>query len=87
MYNRLINRKNRVIEEDKKIRINLIKNLCAVHNDDDVEEVLKGFAPLLRNKKRSIFFMGGNYEEVNAETKKAIVNYMTSVPKVAKESA
>ena len=87
MYNRLINRKNIVVKEDKKIRINLINNLCDVKNDDDAEEVLKGIAPLLRNKKRSIFLMGGNYEEVNVETKKAIVSYMNTMPKIATESA
>ena len=41
---------------------------------------------MLRNKKRSILPMGVNYEEVNIETEKAIVSYMTSMPKVAKES-
>ena len=82
----MINRKTKVVEEDKKIRINLINKICEVHNGDDVEEVLKIIVPLLRNKKRSIFLMGGNYEEVNVETKNAIVSYMISVPKVAKEN-
>ena len=30
--------------------------------------------------------MGGNYEEVNAETEKAIISYMSSLPKVTQES-
>ena len=73
LYNRLINRKDTVVEEDKKIRINLIKKLCIVNSDDDVEEILKGIPPLLRNKKRYILLMGVNYEGVSSKTKKTIV--------------
>ena len=73
LYNRSINRKNRVIEEDKKIRVNLIKKLCIVSTDDDVEMILKGIATLFRNK-RSILLMGGNYEEVNFEIEKSANN-------------
>ena len=58
-----------------------------LYNDEKVEEILKGIAPLLRNKKRSIFLMEGNYEEVKVEIEKAIVSYMTSMPKIARESA
>ena len=35
LYNRLMNRKSRVIEEEKKIRINMIKKFCVVNNDED----------------------------------------------------
>ena len=87
IYNRLMNRNNRVVEEDKKIRVNLIEKLCDVHNDDEVDEILKGIAPLLRNKRRSIFLMGGTYKEVNKQKEKAIFSYMTSISKIAKESA
>ena len=86
LYNRLMNRKNRVVEEEKKIRINMVKKICIVNSDEDVEEILKGIEPLLRNKKRSILLMGGNYEEVNMETKKAIVTYMSTFPKVIEKS-
>lgn len=33
LYNRLLNIKSRVIEEDKKIRINMVKKLCTVNNE------------------------------------------------------
>ena len=63
------------------MRINMVKKLCIINNDDDLETILKGIEPLLRNKKRAILLMGGNYEEVKMETKKAIVTFMTSMPK------
>ena len=81
LNNRLINKKNRVIEEGKKIRVNMIKKLCTINSKEDIEEILKGITPLLRNKKRPIILMGGNYEEVNVETKTEIVTYMTTLPK------
>ena len=80
-YNRLMNRKSRVIEEEKKIRINMIKKFCVVNNDEDIENILKGIEPLLRNKKREILIMGGNYEEVKMEIEKEIVAFMTAMPK------
>ena len=63
----------------------MIKKLCIVNLEEDIEEILKGTTPLLRNKKRSILLMGGNYEEVNMETKKAIVTSMSTLTKEAKE--
>ena len=68
LYNRLRNRNRRVIEEDKKIRINMVKKLRIVNNEEEIIEFLNGIAPLLRNKKRSILLMGGNYKEANKET-------------------
>ena len=62
MYNRLLNRKSRVVEEDKQIRMNMVRKLCSINNEEDIKEILKGIAPLLRHKKRSILLMGGNYE-------------------------
>ena len=64
----------------------MIKKLCIVNNDVDLENILKGIAPLLRNKKRAILLMGGNYEEVNVEIEKDIVSYMSSLPKVTEQS-
>ena len=87
MYNRLMNKENRVVEEEKKIRINMIKKLCTVNLEEEIEEIFKDIVPLLRNKKRSILLMGGNYEEVKLEIEKAIVTYMTTLPKEAKKSA
>ena len=55
--------------------------MCIINNDEELEEILKEIEPLLRNKKRSILLMGGNYEEVKMETEKAIIAYMTSLPK------
>ena len=81
MYNRLLNRKSKVVEEDKQIRMNMVRKLCSVNNEEDIKEILKGIAPLLRHKKRSILLMGGNYEEVNKETQEAIVTFMSTMPK------
>ena len=79
LYNRLMNRKNRVVEEEKKIRINMVKKICIVNSDEDVEAILKGIEPLLRNKKRSILLIGGNYEEVNMKIEKAIITYISTL--------
>ena len=59
----------------------MVKKMCIVNNDEEMEEILKGIEPLLRNKKRSILLMGGNYEEEKMEIEKAIIAYMTSLPK------
>ena len=85
LYNRLRNRKSRVTEEKK--RMNMVKKLCIVNSEEEINEILKGMAPLLRNKKRSILLMGGNYEEVNMETQKAIVTYMCTMPNEIEKSA
>ena len=79
----MLTRKRRVVEEDKKIRINMAKKLCFVNNEEEIIEVLKGIAPFLRHKKRSILLMGENYEEVNKETQEAIVSYMSTMPKIS----
>ena len=81
LYNRLMNRKRRIIEEEKQMRINMVKKLCIINNDEELKEVLKGIEPLLRNKKRSILLMGGNYEEVKMEIEKVIITFMTAMPK------
>ena len=56
------------------------KKLCIINSDDDLETILKGIEHLLRNKKRAILLMGGNYEEVRMETEREIVTFMTSMP-------
>lgn len=79
LYERSVNRKKRVIEEDKSIRERLIIKLCEVKDDEHLVRLMKFIEPLLRNKKRTILIMGGNYEEVNKETKQDIVKVMTSI--------
>ena len=59
----------------------MVRKLCSVNSEEDVKEILKGIAPLLRHKKRFILIMGGNYEEVNKETQEAIVSFMSTMPK------
>ena len=61
----------------------MINKLCKVDSKEDSYIILKGIEPLLRNKRRVILLMGGNYEEVNKETKEAIVKHMTSMPKMS----
>ena len=72
-----MNRESRIVEEEKQIRINMVKNLCIINSDEDLEEILKCIEPLLRNKKRFILLMGGNYEE---ESEEEIVSLMTTMP-------
>ena len=65
LYNRLVNKRRRVIEEDKKIRGNLINKLCEINNDDDMTRIMKGIEPFLRNKRRDILLIGGKSKKVN----------------------
>ena len=37
LYNRLLNRKSRVIEEDEQIRMNMMRKLCLVNSEDDIK--------------------------------------------------
>ena len=46
LYNRLLKRKRKVVEEDKKIRIHLIKKLCKVSTNDDTTCIFQGVEPL-----------------------------------------
>lgn len=58
----------------------MIHKLCEVNNDEHLESIVKGIEHLLRNKRRTILIMRGNYEEVNKEIEKAIVKFTTSTP-------
>lgn len=64
----------------------MINKLCEVNSKEDMDKILKGIEPLLRNKRREILLMGGNYEDVRKEIEEAIVKHMTSVPSVLMES-
>ena len=46
----------------------MIKKLCEVKSDENMQDIIQGIEPLVRNKRRDIILMGGNYEEVNKET-------------------
>ena len=50
LYNMLINRKRRVVEEERKIRINQIRKLCEVNSDEEMKIIMEGIKPLLWNK-------------------------------------
>ena len=60
LYNRLVNRKKRVLEEDLNMRITSINKLCDVGSKEELDRFLKGIEPLLRRKRRAILLMGGN---------------------------
>ena len=64
LNDRLLNRNKRVVEEDTKLREIVINKFCEVNKKEDLDRILKGIEPLLRNKIRVILLMGGNYEEV-----------------------
>ena len=76
LYNRLFNIKKRVIEEDTKLRELMITKLCEVKSKEDLDIILKGIEPLLRNKRRAILLMGGNYEDVRKEIEESIVKHI-----------
>ena len=61
----------------------MINKLCKVDSKEDLDINLKGIEPLLRNKRRVVLLMGGNYEDVKKEMEEKIVNYMTIVSKVS----
>ena len=58
IYNRLINRKKRVLEEDLTMRITMVNKLCKVDSKEDLDNILKGIKPFLRNKRRVVFSDG-----------------------------
>lgn len=68
------------------MRITMINKLCDVDSKEELDRILKGIEPLIRNKRREIILMGGKCEDVRKETKEAIVKYMTTVPKVGAQS-
>ena len=55
IYNRLMNRKSRIVEEEKYMRINMVKKIFIGNNDEEIEEILKGIEPLLRKKRGQYF--------------------------------
>ena len=65
----------------------MVNKLCEVNTKKELDRILKGIEPILRNKIRAILLMGGNYDKVRKETEEAIVKHMTSIPLVMKESA
>ena len=47
LYNRLMNWKSKIVEEKKQMRINMVKKLCIVNNDEELEEIWKGIKPFI----------------------------------------
>ena len=86
LYNRLFNRKKLVTKVDTKLREIMINKLCEVNCKEDMDIILKGIDPLLRNKRRKNILMGGNYEDVRKEIDEAIVKHMTSIPPILKDN-
>ena len=64
----------------------MINKLCGVNSNEDLGKKFKSIEHLLRNKRKEILLMEGNYEDVWKEIEEAIVKYMTLVPIVEKES-
>lgn len=61
LYNRLLNRKRRVVEEDTKLRENLVQKLCEVDTKEGIERILKAIEPFSRNKRKESLLMGGPF--------------------------
>ena len=40
LYNRLMNRKSRIVEEEKKMKINMVKKMCIVNSDEEMVQCL-----------------------------------------------
>lgn len=64
LYNRLIEMNPRVKEEDRMIREHAMKKICDIKSEEEMEAILEKIKPLLRNKKRCILIMGGEYESI-----------------------
>ena len=47
LYNKLLNRKRRVVEEDTKLREIMVNKLCEINTKEDLDRILKGIEPLL----------------------------------------
>ena len=58
-----------MVEEDTTLRENTILRFYEVSRNEDMDRILKGIETLMRNKRITILLMGGNYEEVQKETK------------------
>ena len=52
MYNRLVNRKRRILEEDMNMTITIINQLCNVDSKEELDKILKGIETFLRKKRR-----------------------------------
>lgn len=61
----------------------MINKLCDFDSKEESNRILKAIESFLREKRREIILMGGNYEDVRKETEEVIIKYMTSVPKVS----
>lgn len=72
LYERLINRKKILFEEDENIKENMIRKLFKVESDENLAIIMKRIEPFLRNQKRDMLISRGNYEEVNEETKPSV---------------
>lgn len=80
LFEKLVNRKKRAVEEDKSIRENYVRKLCEIKDEENFKEIMKNLNTHLRMKRRTILIMGGNYEEINKEKEEVVVKVMTSSP-------
>lgn len=80
LYEKLVNRKKRAIDEDNGIRERYVRKLCEIKDEEHFKEIMKNLSTHLRKKRRNILIMGGNYEDIYREVEQAIVKVMTFGP-------
>ena len=79
MYEKLVNGKNRVWEEDKKIRDTMMRKLCKIDSEENFRYMMNILEHYLRNKTRAILIIKGNYLEEIKETEQVIVQMMKDI--------
>lgn len=77
-YEKLVYRKNRVVEEDKGIRERYVRNICEIKDEDNFKQIMKKLNTNLRRKRWIVLIVGGNCEEINRETKEVVVKVLMS---------
>ena len=62
VYERLINKKTHVREEDLELHKSMLRTICKTDDEGEIKRLLNNLTPYLRNKLRPFLFMvGENY--------------------------
>ena len=78
-YDRLIERKAPVMEEDMELWKSMIRTMCKTEDEEQVKKLMGKLAPYLRNKIRPILFMGSDTDVIRSETIATINKMMIEV--------
>ena len=64
VYDRLIEKKALAREEDLELQKSMIRTICKIDNEEEIEKLMNNLAPYLRNKVRPFLFMMGEKENL-----------------------